>query len=321
MSLSHKIMAKRNNDFNQDLIDCIDYFLKEQGKNFWLSQDIFKNKWGKQRGTELHTFLSYNQALDTQGTKLRIIIPQGIRLREEAGLRIISQEQNKIIQEQNKAIKLQTHFIFISLIVASVSLIIAGVVGGYNIYSINKQITLIDKQIESISPLKPTIEVSLDIPKDGKIPVWDLAKIRKYPDGSEDFEKMEVRFILSNIGRMRTGFINAYLRSSFTHSPSQHIDNILGESASFLEFEVWYNKCFEESKLIKLVNGSEIPKHPINPECNFRLRKVPLGRHEFNLTLDCPFCLDSLDKEKIYHFKLCIFDETDASIKICSQEP
>lgn len=182
---------------------------------------------------------------------------------------------------------------------------------------VKNQILITNKQLESISPLKPTIEVSLDIPKDRKIAVWDIAKIIKNPDGSESFYKTQVRFILNNIGRMNTGFINAYLTNSFIQSPSEHIDNIAGESSAFLEFELWYNKCHEEPAFIKLENGSEIKKYPINTECNFRIGKIPLGWRIFNLTLYCPFCIVP---ERTYEFRFCIFDESDSSRKICEKE-
>ena len=57
---------KRNDiDFNEDMIECINYLLKEQHKpgRFWISQGIFKEKWGKKRGHELESVLSYNEAL------------------------------------------------------------------------------------------------------------------------------------------------------------------------------------------------------------------------------------------------------------------
>jgi len=87
------MVSKRDKDFNQDIIDCIDFLLKElhNKKSFWLDVSILQKKWGEKRGYELETFLSYKDAIFRKGNKIRIHPPNGINLKEEARLKIFQE--------------------------------------------------------------------------------------------------------------------------------------------------------------------------------------------------------------------------------------
>ncbi|MBI3035150.1 hypothetical protein HYY71_02405 [Candidatus Woesearchaeota archaeon] len=122
-------MKRKDVEFNEDLIDCINFLLREQEKSFWFSQYVFKKKWGESRGQELHTFLSYNNALSREGTKIRIIIPEGIRLREEAQLRIIAKEQKVISKKQTDIQNKQYWINIILIIIFSLQLISTSFIG------------------------------------------------------------------------------------------------------------------------------------------------------------------------------------------------
>lgn len=122
-------MRRRDIEFNEYLIDCINYILKEQQKNFWVSHDIFERRWGKEHGYQLNTFLSFNGALEIQGTKIRIIVPEGIRLREEAQSRIITKEQNIISKKQTDIQNKQYWINKILIVVFSLQLISTSFIG------------------------------------------------------------------------------------------------------------------------------------------------------------------------------------------------
>lgn len=122
-------MKRRDIEFNEYLIDCINYILKEQQKNFWVSHDIFERRWGKEHGYQLNTFLSFNGALEIQGTKIRIIVPEGIRLREESQSRIITKEQNIISKKQTDIQNKQYWINKILIVVFSLQLISTSFIG------------------------------------------------------------------------------------------------------------------------------------------------------------------------------------------------
>jgi len=229
----------------------------------------------------------------------------------------IQEETKNIQRKQTKIINKQTNFILVSVIIAVFSLIITAWVSYENVNLMKKQHQLIVKELESISPLKPTIQVSLDFPEDRKFAVWEIADILKYQDGNQDFSRAKVRFILSNIGRMKTGHINAHLESSFTESPSEGIDDIIGESSEFLEVWIRYNKCWKDLESYELENGTQVQRYVVNPECNYRVSKIPLGWQKFNLTLDCPFC----SEVKVIPFYFCIFGVTDNTTEVCDKLP
>ncbi|MFH1641822.1 MAG: hypothetical protein ABIC04_02900 [Nanoarchaeota archaeon] len=230
-----------------------------------------------------------------------------------------NQELNELTQqtisEQIKISKKQTLFIAISVLIAVISLIFAIVVGWNDIQLTNKQHILIDNQLNSISPLKPTIQVSVDFPDNYQFPVWKVAKINNYQDGSQNFARQKIMFILSNIGRMRAGHINIFLKSEFFNLPSKSTENIFGESSEFIEFEIWNDKCEIDLEEVTLKNGSKVKTSVVEGECDYEEFKFPLGWHAFNLTLDCPLCAE---KNKVYFFDFCIYNNDNESIKVCS---
>ena len=231
------------------------------------------------------------------------------------------QEETKNIQnKQTEIINRQNWFILASVIVAILALSVNSYVSYKEVQLMKKQHELIEAQLNSISPLKPTIEVSLDFPEDKKFAVWEIARKITYQDGNEDFNRAKVRFILSNIGRMRTGVVNVFLENSFIHSSrSNDIDNIVGESSEFLEFRLWYNKCYRDIELHELENGTQVQKYVVPSECDYKVSEIPLGWHKFNLTLDCPLC--SEEQVKVIPFYFCIFGVTENTSEVCDQPP
>lgn len=262
--------------------------------------------------------------IDIQDNNGIIILPAGIHKLENLRKRMFNKKQTQIaakqvnIQEEQKNIgKKQNWLLGISVFIAVISLILAISVGINDWKLKNKQEILINKQLESISPLKPTIEVSVDFPKDRNIAVWHIADIDKYEDGNENFDREKLRFILSNIGRMRSGHINAYLESNNFVARNELIENIIGESSEYLQFEIFSKDCSRDQKEEILKNGSTIRKYVVNPDCDYRVGDFPLGWHRFNLTLKCPFCAE---KEEIFFFDFCIYGDDNESIVVCNQE-
>lgn len=230
------------------------------------------------------------------------------------------QEESKIFEKQQITLsEKQTTLIVVSIIIASCSLVLAAIVGGFEIYEKTKQINLIDVQLQSISSLKPTLEISIDFPSNNNIAIWDIARIRNDEDEKPNFERQNIRFILSNIGRMRTGPINAYLESNFTHSTSGYVSDIVGESSEYMEFKIWYNQCTEDSQTLQFNNGTVREYRFIKPECDYRQNKLQLGWHKFNLTIKCPLCEDK-NRIKECFFKLCFFDNVVVSEDFCKSE-
>ncbi len=319
---------------NETILEILDYWL-EDFSNYLKIPPSLKDKISKKDIVSIIRLVKKSYYCDDRSIlpqdfdKLRGEILQRIKTETEiksikkteefVSKQIEIQEETKNLQKnQTKIISKQTLFIGISVFIAVTSLFFAIWMGYHNVNLMEKQGNLIDKQLDSISPLKPNIEVSLDFPSDKGFAVWEIADIRTYEGKNEYFEKAKVRFILSNIGRMRSGHINAKLKSNFTNSPGEHIDNIVGESSEFLEFEIWYNKCWEIPPLDvhKFENETNVPEHIINPECDYKVSKIPLGWHKFNLTLECPFCSE---KVRIYYFDFCIYDETNTSREACNQ--
>ena len=231
----------------------------------------------------------------------------------------VQEEIKNIQRKQTEIINKQNWFIFASVIVAIVALSVNSYFIHEEVKLMKKQHEPIEAQLNSISPLKPTIEVSLDFPEDRKFAVWEIARRITYQDGNQDFNRAKVRFILNNIGRMRTGVVNAFLENSFIHSSrSDDINNIVGESSEFLEFRLWHNKCYRDIESYELENGTQVERYVVPPECDYEVSEIPVGWHKFNLTLDCPFCSEQI---QVQTFDFCIYGVTANTSEVCDQAP
>ena len=180
-----------------------------------------------------------------------------------------------------------------------------------------KQEEFFSKQIGAISPVTPEIEVKLDFPKDKEIAVWQIANIKEYEDGNQDFDKYKIRFILSNIGQKNSGVINAILESSFTNEARAFLKDVSNEEPEYAVFDIWYEKCEKDFEKHILKNGTEIQKSVVNEDCDHEVSEIPLGWQEFNLTIDCNWCME---EPKIYPLYFCIYEDTKESRKVCEEK-
>ncbi len=332
LPLSIPMAEQEKLDYNL-LLELLDYWYKDK-QNHRKVPSHLNSKITKRYVDHL----SERVDIETNGSKLNSIVYDRLRndflqkidietniesikkTNEYNDTQIKLQEETKNIEKTQLAISdKQNTLIRISVLLASASLILAAIVGGIEVYENIKQVNLIDSQLKSISPLKPTLEVSIDFPSDNNIAIWNIASIRNDEGGKPNFEKQNIRFILSNIGRMRTGPINAYMESNFTHSTNGHVENIVGESSEYLEFNIWYNQCTEDSQTLQFNNGTVREYRFIKPECDYRQNKLQLGWHKFNLTIKCPLCEDK-NKIKECSFKLCFFDNVVVSENLCKSE-
>lgn len=316
--MAKKKQKGRNKLDDKTILQILDYWFEDIYENYLKIPPRLKHKVTEDDITRL-SFLTKsgvegrNTIYASDYIELRNNILQRIKIKTE--LENIKKTE-EAISDQISIGKKQNYFIGLSVLIAAISLTFAIFVG-YNDFELKeKQEGLIEKQIASISPLKAEIEVSLDHPEDKKILISSIALIRDQ-GGDEYAAKQKIRFILSNIGRMRTGPINANLASSFTNEPHEYIQDIVGESSEYLELSVGYKECWRDIKYEMLENGTEIVKHVVDPKCNFETADIPLGWQEFNLTIDCKFCSEPIKTQTFY---FCIFDDTDASREVCEKE-
>ncbi len=228
-------------------------------------------------------------------------------------LKEISQHYNgDLLSPERRQITLTGVTIFLTLVLAGCTIWTVLMNQGL----IENQLELNNKLLESISPLKPTLEVSLDSPEDKRIAVWEIAKINRYSDDeNEDVRKKTIRFILSNIGRMRTGRIDLKLEGPIIREGKGDINNIIGESSEFLQMKIWHKECEMNFVEVQLKNGSIEKRIRIKPECDYTNTEIPLGWHKYNLTIYCPFCAE---KEKVHELELCFFDDNEESREVCN---
>lgn len=297
----------------ETILEILDYWFEDIQNNFQKIPPKLKGKVTKEDIISL-TLLVKKEGLEMpiqphDYDKLRSEILQRIKIKAELeslkkteaviSKQIELQEETKNIQKrQTKIITKQTNFIFLSVIVASVSLLIATC-------QMMNESELIDKQLKSISPLKPTLEVSLDFPEDRSIDVRTIAQISTSPDGNQDYSKAKIRFIISNIGRMKSGAINANLESDIINQ-NAHLDNIIGESSEYVYFFVSNKYCSKYLDNIVLENGSIVSVYTVDKKCDYTNSNIPLGWHSFNLTIECPFCKPTKISQL---FEFCIYED------------
>lgn len=249
----------------------------------------------------------------------RIKIQNDIKLMKENQKLLDEQKEilkknNELIEKQNRIsdgqfnLNVWVAIIFgLTLIVSIYALSNAVSIGTKQIELIEEQLKLIPNQLSSISPLKPKLEISLHDPDDGVIFVENIAKIiNDSTSGSQSFNMREITFIISNVGRMQTGRINADLESHFTYSNGGFIENIIGESSDYLKFNIWYNEC-QRYRKIEYENGTVI--YSVPEECDHEVGRVSQGWEDFNLTIDCPLCLENQTRK--FLVKLCIYGDVD----------
>lgn len=251
------------------------------------------------------------------------------------------QKEQKEIQKIQKDISKSTKKIQIAMFIVTCMLVLATIIAmiisglQYNKFSklTNKQSLLIDKQIQSISPLKAHLEIAVEDENDLIINNWELAHVYRDKEGNEYFDKKEIRFIFSNIGRMTTGRINANVRSNITNIKGINIQNLIGESSQIAEVEMWFKECWGELKecafdyisgfsldRILKISVTDAPEMcmKINKEC--RENNVPLGWNKFYLEGECTFC-DNETKIINKTIPFCIQDDTNTSKEICKTKP
>ena len=180
----------------------------------------------------------------------------------------------------------------------------------------DKQKEFFEKQMEGTTPQKPKIEIKLNHPDGKKFAVWDIADIKIDDEGNQFFEKQKIRFVISNIGKMSAGTINAYLESNFTNHAQAYLKELSGEKSEFLEFEIWYNNCQRDLEEQTLQDGTKVEKSVVNSECDYNLGKIPLGWQKFNLTIKCNLCDENKSKQ-VYPFSFCIFKSNYESKDLC----
>lgn len=180
-----------------------------------------------------------------------------------------------------------------------------------------KQKEFYNKQIEATSPITPKINFKLDFPEYKEIAVWQIANVKEGDDKNLDFDRYKIRFILNNIGQEDSGSINTRLESSFTNIAQEFLTNIPSGKSEFAVFSVWYKKCFSYPEEYTLENGTIFQRFIVNKDCDYKVSKIPLGWQEFNLTIDCKFCMET---EQTYPISFCIFDETQESRKVCEEK-
>lgn len=208
------------------------------------------------------------------------------------------------LNKQYKQIKIQNVILTLTVIVAIITLII------FSRISFQESV-LIRKQLESIAPLLPNIEVhSIDFPEDQMISVFQIADILKDTSETEFFSTSRIRFVLINKGRIRSNSINAELISDSILASGGHLDNLDGESYDYLEFIIRYKECRQEPRYAD--DGFTQIGLFINPDCKYKLGAIPLGWQDFNLELSCDFC-----ENKIKTYKFCIYDDNKFTRKDC----
>lgn len=274
---------EKDKGFNQDLIDCIDYLLKKMhGKEFFTSQDIFKEKWGKQRGYELQTFLSKNDALTIQGTKIKIIVPEGIRLREEAKLRLISVEQHNIQKIQTDILKSQSRANWWQVSVTIILLLITTILGYSNYKLLNKDIDISSK---SSIPNKAELKI---IPVDN----YFFNRTRLFEDGHE------ITLNIENRGRIASGRVFLSLGTDLIYNQYPYTIRDIPDK----------NKTELRIKLITSCFGDK--------SCNEKSMKLPLGIYKLPIYVHCDSC-EPISYNDIIN--LCIYGE-NYNYERCNQE-
>lgn len=219
-----------------------------------------------------------------------------------------------------KGVKLLVSSIFVFLILIGAIIFAGSYLPGQIAWKdeklIEKQEKLVEKQLESVTPKKPQIDVKLNYPDDRKIAIWDIADIRRYQDGSEYFQKQKIRFVLSNVGGMDSGPINANLNGPFMKERHEYLSNLTGGESKYLEFDVWYKECWRDIETQTLENGTEVERYVVDPRCNYETEDILLGWQQFNLTIDCSFC----EQEQIHYFDFCVFNNSDSSREVCNKK-
>ena len=276
---------KRNGiDFNEDLIECINYLLEEQHKpeRFWISQEIFKEKWGKERGYDLETVLSYNEALTRNGTKIKIVTPVGIRLREETQLRIINKEQINIQKEQQKSQKWATAAMWNQVIVTFFIMIITIILGVSNLRFQAEGLKITSN---SIIPNAPNLKIS----------GTDYVILSQSDLVNEKEIKSYARVCVTNNGRLDSGNINLKIINSTLLEASDNIENIKGGDIKCLVLAL-RDKCLEKS----------IPN-----KCTKANTKI--GKNKFSILAECANCIENKFFNKDFYF--CKYDN---NLSICN---
>jgi hypothetical protein len=235
--------------------------------------------------------------------------------------KLIEQESKEfthsILSGQRKILKKQTVLIGLSVFIAAIALIISTLVGVKNINLMNDQSKLISAQLNSISPLKPTLEVNYKNPEDAKISIWEISDILRYKDGNQNIAKKAIRFKIDNIGRMSTGQIRGFITSNKLTSTKAKLANIPGETSAYLEFEIWNKNCYRDYEKIILKNGSKVMALVVKGECDLKEytnEDIIYGWNYLHLTIECQFC--DMNKRTL-SFDYCVYYDDNRSKKIC----
>lgn len=171
------------------------------------------------------------------------------------------------------------------------TIILTLILAGATIFTAYKSNVLIERQIESISPLNPEIRFFVNDKDDLMFSNFQLANPRTYfEDGIiETWRKERLYVIFQNIGQLPTGALNMNIAGHNLHSPSQYTENIPGKATSGVPFDIWYENCGQ-------MNTGE--------ECKREL--VPLGIQYLNITIKCQYC----EEEVTGQLQVCVYNQT-----------
>lgn len=146
---------------------------------------------------------------------------------------------------------------------------------------------LIEKQINSIEPIRPTIEVETwGNYTEKSLSPTKLAKIILDENGIyKGRSNEEIIFNIFNLGKMDSGWIDLRLSSNFTLERRIRLDNVSSRGFETVIFKVWHRFCYEGNQ--ELCVPSE----------------VPTGMVSFLLEVDCPTCANARFNQS---FDVCI---------------
>ena len=174
----------------------------------------------------------------------------------------------------------------LTIISIVLTLVLVGVTG----YSVSKSNELIDRQIESLSPVNPELRIfggarQSDLYFDRS----QLARPLSFFNDStlETWNKEWLYLVIQNVGQLPAGYVNVRVASDYLHIPGQHLENLSATSTQGINFQIWKEGCSQGNTA---------------KDCN--PLKIPTGKFDLSVAMNCQYCRKEFNET----ITICIYE-------------